>query len=66
MLYRSYLLSEFVVQAYTVRQELQNTGMFKSVKLTVDTSEMYEDATTNGYQLIYEVDEKLLSASTCE
>lgn len=57
-------IDKLIKQAYTVRQELQNTGMFKSVKLTVDTSEMYEDATTNGYQLIYEVDEKLLSAST--
>jgi hypothetical protein len=44
---------------------MQATGLFKSVKLTVDTSEMYENASPNGYQLIFEVEEKLLNAATC-
>lgn len=51
-------------EAYAVRQEMQATGLFKSVKLTVDTSEMYENASPNGYQLIFEVEEKLLNAAT--
>lgn len=38
--------------------------MFKNVFLTIDTSDMYDTKSSNGYQLIYEVEEKLVKAGT--
>jgi len=53
-----------ITQAYSVRQQLLSTGLFNSVKMTIDTTEMYEHKTENGYQIIYEVDEKLVHLNT--
>jgi len=57
-------LERLINEANRVREQLENTGMFKNVFLTIDTSDMYDTKSSNGYQLIYEVEEKLVKAGT--
>ena len=47
-----------------MKQKLESTGCFKAVKVTIDTSELYENHSQNGHQIIFDLDEKLLNLST--
>ena len=47
-----------------MKQRLESTGCFKAVKVTIDTSELYENHSPNGHQIIFDLDEKLLNLST--
>jgi len=47
-----------------VKQKLESTGCFKAVKVTIDTSELYENHSQHGHQIIFDLDEKLLNLST--
>ena len=47
-----------------VKQKLESTGCFKAVKVTIDTSELYENHSPHGHQIIFDLDEKLLNLST--
>ena len=47
-----------------MKQKLESTGCFKAVKVTIDTSELYENHSKHGHQIIFDLDEKLLNLST--
>ena len=47
-----------------MKQKLESTGCFKAVKVTIDTSELYENHSQHGHQIIFDLDEKLLNLST--
>ena len=43
---------------------LRETGSFNNVNVVIDTSSEYAKASPNGYQVIFELDEKRLNLST--
>jgi len=56
--------SDILTQIHQVKQKLESTGCFKAVKVTIDTSELYENHSQHGHQIIFDLDEKLLNLST--
>ena len=53
-----------MIKSSKVKQKLESTGCFKAVKVTIDTSELYENHSPHGHQIIFDLDEKLLNLST--
>merc|ERR1712212_308501 len=56
--------SDLINEIRSAKDRFDATGCFKSVRVTLDTSECHDLHSPNGYQVFFELDEKLLNLNT--